>query len=347
MQSVYCTTFRSCSNIRSDAPIGGGATNSNGGQPDPSPAPADPPRATQHQPDSTRRIPDLAKLFGFAQLDFAGPLPLADGRYLSRGGDGESVLVVKTLGAPAPPARRRRRPRLVEPDSELSPLPLARVTAVRAFAPFESAEDAVRWLDEATEAEDTADVLVADGIGLLNRALYVHAVAAADPLGQQLTPERAVAVRIGYGDGEEVADSRFTAAREVDVWASGASRRRQREEDLRPQERVATVLGGREQVDVCEPLLLRARADLDAGRDRAAALQLRVGLEALLVELEDAVTDPGHGDDMAALNGRRAEVGEAANSALGGALGSEQAHRVRELLGICERVLRRRRILSG
>ena len=41
-------------------------------------------------------------------------------------------------------------------------------------------------------------------------------------------------------------------------------------------------------VDACETLLLRARADLDAGRRREAALQLRVGLEALLVELEEA-----------------------------------------------------------
>ena len=111
---------------------------------------------------------------------------------------------------------------------------------------------------------DPVDVLVADGIELVNRALHVHAVAAADPQGQQLAPERAVAVRIGYGDGEEVADSRFASAREVDVWASGAARRRRREEDLRPQERVAAVLGEREQMPVCEILLLRARADLDA-----------------------------------------------------------------------------------
>jgi hypothetical protein len=221
------------------------------------------------------------------------------------------------------------------------------VTAVRAFAPFEAEEDAARWLDEATEAEDTADVLVADGIALLNRALYVHAVAAADPQGQQLTPERAVAVRVGYGDGEEVADSRFSSAREVDVWVSGASRRRRREEDLRPQERIAAVLGEHERIAVCETLLLRARADLDADRGREAALQLRVGLEALLVELRGGRVDPGHDEDMAALHDRRAEVGEAANTALDGALSSGQSHQVRELLEICERILRRRRILSG
>ncbi len=292
----------------------------------------------------------LSKLFGFVQLDFAGSLPLADGRYLARDGGeegDESVLVVKTLAAPPAPGRRRRRPRRSEPGIEPSPLPLARVTAVRAFAPFASEEQAARWLDEATEAEDTADVLVGEGMALVNRALHVHALAAADPRGLELTPERAVAVRLGYGEGEEVADSCFSAAREVDVWASGASRRRQLQEDLRPQERVAAVLGGRERVYTCEALLLRARADLDAGRGREAALQLRVGFEALLVELKGALADPAHEEDMACLNDRRAEVGAAANAVLHGDLDAEQQHQVRELLEICERILRRRRILRG
>jgi hypothetical protein len=270
---------------------------------------------------------------------------LASGRYRVDDGVEESVLVVKTLAAPAPPGRRRRRPRRAEPDSEPSTLPLTRATAVRAFAPFASEQEATRWLEEATEVEDTADMLVADGIGLLNRALYAQAVAAADPRGQQLTPEQAIVVRIGYGDGEEIADSHFTAAREVDVWASGASWRRRRQEDLRPQERVAAVLGGREQVSACEPLLLRARADLDAGRSREAALQLRVGLEALLVELKGAVANPDHESDMGAVSERRSEAGEAANAALHGGLSSEQKRQVRELLEICERILRRRRIL--
>jgi hypothetical protein len=291
----------------------------------------------------------VAKLFGFAQLDFAGPLPLADGRYLARDaeGGGESVLVVRTLGAPAPALRRRRRPRQADPDSDPRPLPLARATAIRAFAPFASEEEAKRWLDQASEAEDTADALVAEGIGLLNRALHVHALAGADPHTHELTPERAVAVRIGYGTGEETAEGRFSSAREVDVWASGASRRRRRQEDLRPQERVAAVLGGRERVDACETLLLRARADLDAGRSREAALQLRVGLEALLVELDGALSDPDHERDMGTLRERRHEVGDAANAALNGELGPEAEGKVRELLETCERVLRRRRVLRG
>jgi hypothetical protein len=132
----------------------------------------------------------------------------------------------------------------------------------------------------------------------------------------------------------------------VDV-SPRASRRRRREEELRPQERVAAMLGGREQPNACETLLLRARADLNAGRDREAALQLRVGIEALLVELKDALADPGHEEDMIALGERRSEAGSAANSALQGELTAEQHQQVEDLIGISERVLRRRRILRG
>jgi hypothetical protein len=254
---------------------------------------------------------------------------------------------VQTLGAPRPPSRRRRRSRAAEPGTEPQSLPLARATAIRAFAPFAAADEAEAWLDQATEAEDTADVLVADGIALLNRALHAQAVAAADPHAHELTPERAVAVRIGYGSGEETADSNFTAAREVDIWASGASKRRRRQEDLRPQERVAALLGGRERIDLCETLLLRARADLDAGRSREATLQLRIGLEALLAEMKGAVADPGHEEDLGTLQERRHEVGEAANQALQGDLDSDRATAMGELLAISERVLRRRRVLRG
>jgi hypothetical protein len=110
---------------------------------------------------------------------------------------------------------------------------------------------------------------------------------------------------------------------------------------------MAAVLGRREQIDPCETLLLRARADLDGGRLRDAALQLRVGLEALLVELQGALVDPGHVEDMNELSTRRGEAGEAANTALRGDLDADATRNVGELLEICERVLRRRRVLRG
>jgi hypothetical protein len=275
---------------------------------------------------------------------------VGDGRYLARDGgkeDGaQSVLVIETLAAPPPPSRRQRRAREAGWESGTSPAPLTRATAVRAFEPFDSDEEAALWLDQAMASEDAIDTFVEEGIFLLNRALHAHAAASGDPHVHELSPGRAHAVRIGYGSGEEVAVGRFAAAREVDVQTTGSKRRR-RVEELRPQERVAAVLGGREHVDACETLLLRARADLDAGRQREAALQLRVGLEALLLELRGALVDPDHEGDMAELEARRREVGEAANMALQGDLDEEHSRNVRELLALCERVLRRRRVLRG
>ena len=277
---------------------------------------------------------------------------MPDGRYLAReeesGSDEEQrVLVVETLSAPPMPGRRRRRPRAAEQGAAPPQLPLTRVTAVRAGHPFERREDAAQWLQAAVESEQAVDELAAEGTGLLNRALFIQATAAADPRLRVLAPEDAVAVRVGYGSGEEVANGRHTAARDVDVWATGASRRHRRSEELRPQERVAAVLGGRERVDACEALLLRARADLDAGRPREASLQLRIALEALLAELGGALADPGHQSDMAELEAGRGEAGEAANAAIRGELDAEGERRVAELVEACERVLRRRRVLRG
>lgn len=284
------------------------------------------------------------------RFDFAGALPLADGRYLARApepGEEESVLALQRIGAPRAAGKRRRRGRAVEAEGEPQTLALTRATAIRAFAPFEDPGEAARWLDEACEAEDTVDVLVAEALALLNRALHAQAVATANPNSQvELDAERAERILVGFGSGEEVADSRFTEAREVDT-ESRASRRRRREEELRPQERVAAVLRGREQLDTCETLLLRARADLNAVRPREAALQLRVGLEALLVELKDALADPDHEEDMGTLQERRTEVGDAANAALQGDLIPEQRTQIEELLKLSERVLRRRRVLRG
>jgi hypothetical protein len=281
------------------------------------------------------------------QFEFAGTLGVADGRYLARDDEGaQSVLVVETLGAPAPPGRRRRRDREADPEAAPHSLPLSRATAIRAYEPFDSAEAAASWLTGAVEADGAVDALVAEAAHLLNRALHAQATATADPYGQEMSPHRAVLVRIGCGSGEDVASGRFSVAREIDV-RGGSTRRRRREEELHPQERVAAVLGGRERIDSCETLLLRARADLDGDRTREAALQLRVGLEALLVELAGALVDPGHEEDMAQLEARRHEVGEAANLALRGELDAERERSVRELTEICERVVRRRRVLRG
>lgn len=289
----------------------------------------------------------MTRLFGFTQFDFAGPLAIADGRYLVRDGEREQVLVIETLGAPPPARRRRKRPKDAEIGEPPVELPVARATVVLAFNEFEDEKAADAWLQETTATEDNIDRLVEQGIDELNQALHTQAVASGDPYPQTVTPARATTIRIGFGGGEALVDGAFTSAHQVDPGLGPTSRRRQRDEELRPQQRLAAVLGGREQLDACESLLLRARADLDAGRDREAALQLRVGLEALLRELKGALSDPGHEEDMTTLEGRRHGVGELANAALQGELNAAQLQTLRDTQALCERVLRRRRILGN
>lgn len=284
------------------------------------------------------------------QFEFPGTIGVPDGRYLARDGSGgeqeQRVLVVETDGAP-PPARRRRRAKQAESGATPARLPLTRVTAVRAQEPFGSAADAQGWLEQTFAEEDSIDDAIDDALRLLNRALHAQAIASADPRGAELGAGRAAAVRIGHGSGKEVAAGRFTEAKAIDPRSASGSKRQQRDEELRPQERLAAVLGGREDLDACETLLLRARADVDAGRRREAALQLRVALEAMLVELAGALADPDHEKDLAELEERRSEAGDAANAALRGDLPIDEERKVTELLQICERVLRRRRVLRG
>jgi hypothetical protein len=290
----------------------------------------------------------LSPFFGFAQFDFAGTLPLPDGRYLARreDDDGDSVLVLRTLAAPPRPSRRRHKPRDAEAAPTPPEVPVARATTIRAFDPFDGPEEAAAWLAAATADEEAVDAVVATGIALVNDALHAQAVATADPHPAAVTPERAVAVRLGYGSGEQTAEGTYSEAREVDVRVPGGSPRRRRQEEARPQERVAGLLRGRERTDACETLLLRARADLDAGRRREAALQLRVGVEALLFELRAALDDADHKRDVEALEGRRRAVEAAAERALRGDLHPEAETATREALEIAERILRRRRLLT-
>ena len=106
------------------------------------------------------------------------------------------------------------------------------------------------------------------------------------------------------------------------------------------------MLGGHERPDVCETLLLRARADLDAGRRREAALQLRIGLDALLAEI-DAGEEGDQAADLEALHERRGSIAGVADAALAGEPTDAEADEVEATLAICERVLRRRRILGS
>ena len=216
--------------------------------------------------------------------------------------------MLKTLGAPERRLLGRRRPKAVD-AAEVEPVPTSRATIVEA-KPYDSAAEADAWLDEAARDSDSA---VAAATRELNFVLRSHRAAAGDPYARDIRADHALVVRLGYGEGEQVADGRFGRAVELPK----EPQKRKRGEALAPQERLAAILGGRDTLLVGEELLLRAQLDLDAGRTREAALQARVALESLLGELDEKFAAP--------LRPLRDPVARAANAALDGELSAGDA----------------------
>jgi hypothetical protein len=263
------------------------------------------------------------------QLEFGFQLGPPDGRYLVRSdptADIEFILVLRTLGAPQRRLLRGRKGRDVE-HADPEPVPTSRAAVVRP-EPFGSTSEAEKWLADLRGDEQRREAELAAGMRILNRALHAHRVARADPSLPHLSEDRALVVRIGYGSGDAVADGRFDSA-----WELPARRRRTRRSMETPEERFAALLGGREEALPGEELVLRTRADLDAGRLREAALQARVALESLIADLPHE-----------RLESERAAVGDAANGALRGELSEDLERSLRESVARMETALKRRRL---
>jgi hypothetical protein len=260
----------------------------------------------------------------------------ADGRYVVRGPEAEEaehVLIMTTLGAPQRRRLGRRRPRAVEPEPEPAAVPTSRATVIIA-EPLQGAAPAQAWLRAGRG--DEAETRLADAVLVLNRTLAAHRVAAADPALRDVARDQALVARLGYGSGDEVADGHWTDAVEVPL----APRRARRTAALRPQERLAALIGGRAQPLACEELVLRARSDLDRDATREAALQLRIALEAALAELPAYADVADLAERTEELRASRGEVGDAANAALAGPLDPAQAETVARVTGRLEAALR-------
>ena len=127
---------------------------------------------------------------------------------------------------------------------------------------------------------------------MVNRVIHSHRIATADPYVHEVSPAQALVIRAGWGEGEQVADGRWLHARAL-PWSAHAgrpagSRRgpgRDRSWALRPQERLAALLGARGTPLLCEEIALRARQDLDHGRLAHAALELDRAYALALPEL--------------------------------------------------------------
>jgi hypothetical protein len=295
------------------------------------------------------------RLFLFLQLEFPWELGPPDGRYLLRsrepagppgphrptraGGATESevgapehVVVLSTLGAsrrggigagapgtganagrgaltlPGLGARRARRPRATTPAP--APVPTARATIVDPIS-VSAERQAQAWLKELDAERETRAATA-----VLNRVLYAHRIATADPYTHEVDPAQALVIRAGWGAGEQLADGRWGHALEL-PWAP-SKRALRRAAALRPQERLAELLGARTRELLCEELVLRARLDLDRGRLAHAALELDAALAAALMEL-DAEANPALAPRLDELRALHPGVRAAARAALPGA----------------------------
>jgi hypothetical protein len=280
--------------------------------------------------------------FGFVQWEFAGRLGPDPGRYPVRrfaGDDVREIVVIGGLEAPRRslvPHRRARTKAVSGPSAE--PVEVTRATVIDA-TPLYERDAAEAWLEQA--AGERSEEIVAGALAVLNRAVAGHRVAAADPLLADADPARALVTRVGYGLGEQVAEGEWEAAREL------PRPRERRARALVPQQRLAALLGGRDVALACEELALRARADLDAGRQREAAMQLHVALEAAVAELESWRGRGDLGARIDELSGLRDGVAAAANAAIQGGLEPDAVDEVERSLGRLEAALRARAAVEG
>jgi hypothetical protein len=234
------------------------------------------------------------RLFLFVQFEFPWELGPPDGRYLLRARDTEEpehVVVLEGLTTMTRSGRRgrgrrgsRRLAAPVAPEPEPASAPLTRATVIDPVS-VSAERQAQAWL---AELDSGREVLAACAV--LNRVLYLHRVACADPYIHELSGNQALVIRAGWGAGEQVASGRWLFAREVPAPGGGSGGRRwpggrRYSAALRPGERLAQLLSGRTEPLVCEELTMRARLDLDQGRLRHAAIGLRAAYDAALPEL--------------------------------------------------------------
>ena len=234
----------------------------------------------------------------------------------------EHVVVLNTLGArsradanagrgalalPVLSARRARRPRETTPEP--APVPSTRATIIDPVS-VSAERQAQAWL-KGLDAERETRAATA----VLNRVLYAHRIATADPHTHEVAPAQALVIRAGWGEGEQLADGRWGHALEL-PWAP-TKRAQRRAAALRPQERLAELLGARTRELLCEELALRARLDLDQGRLTHAAVELDAALAAALGEL-DAEANPALAPRLDELRALRPGVSAVAQATLPG-----------------------------
>ena len=202
---------------------------------------------------------------------------MPEGRYLVREDDAERVLVVQELDAPRRSGADGAEPRPVAPG-EPEQVPVTRVTVTGPA--LGGAAEGSAWLKQTIGDRERGAAELRDATRIVNRALDALRAAARDPLVQEIGVTRALAIRIGHGTGDQLAEGRWTEASQLPQPHRG------RLDDVESQSRVAAVLAGRDEVHPAETLMQRARLDAQQGRSAEA----RHGLKAARAAIEE---DPG------------------------------------------------------
>lgn len=268
------------------------------------------------------------------QWEFAGRLGPEPGRYVIRRFAGDDPRHVVVIGGLEAPRRRRfggRRARRAPAGAAPAPVEVTRATVI-ATDPLPE-DGAGAWLERAVR---DGEATVAEALVLLNRTIHGHRLAAADPYVSEIGAHQALATRVGFGSGEQVAEGHWEAARAL------PPPRPSRSVLLTPQQRLAALLSGRDVALACEELALRARLDLAQGRGREAALQLAAAVDAALAELEGWRATRAVAQRLDELHGHREAVGAAARAALEGGLDPAHLEAVEAALGRLEATLRAR-----
>ena len=249
----------------------------------------------------------------------------APSRGCGRGGGANATrgaLALSGLGA-----RRARRPRETTPDP--SPVPISRATIIDPVS-VSAERQAQAWLKELDAERET---LAATAV--LNRVLYAHRIATADPHTHEVAPAQALVIRAGWGEGEQLADGYWGHALEL-PWVPSKRARRTRGRAAPPG--APRGAAGRADAGVALRGARAARAvGPRPGTPAHAAVELDAALAAALGEL-GAEANPALAPRLDELRALRAGVSAVARAVLPDASASDRCGRSHQ----CRRPARNR-----
>mgnify|MGYP006928181633 FL=1 len=217
---------------------------------------------------------------------------------------------------------------------------------VRAHEPLGTEDDARRWL-AGIQDDEVVQSLLDEMLSCVERALATEAATTGRPFAEPPQLSQILRARIGFGDGDRVADGRFVDSMEIDARGGTGVPKRYRAGLARPIERIAAIFGGKDEAKACEFMIPRVRADLDGGRLLSSALSAETAIRATVLEMDSMLSTEDHRSDLDLLESMLPDLTEMTDALLAdGKVWAGLAESLEEPLAIAERVIRRHRILT-